>query len=145
MRSVKSQAVEMFNDMTTRRDEFAELYASMSSGKANKSLTPVHFGRSLAEETIQKYTPQTPDHKDIELVKKGDKCYPKHIPTGHVSIYPVGFSGCFWCGSSDHWKSQFCPKKSDDRVKVRAFLQELWCHKPQQYKKNEKTNVNVGT
>lgn len=69
----------------------------MSPGKPKATL-PVHFGQSLAEETIQKYTPKMPNHKDIEFVKKGNQLYPKHIPTSHVSKYPVGF----WCGSTDH-------------------------------------------
>lgn len=115
----------------------------MSPGKP-KATVPVHFGQSLAEETIQKYTPKTPNHEDIEFVKKGNQLYPKHIPTGHVSKYPVGFSGCVWCGSTDHWKRQFCQMKSDNRDAVRAFLQELWCHKPNQYKPKAKANVNVG-
>lgn len=143
MRTVKNQAVEIFDDMTRRNEEFLELYNSMNPGKS-KATVPVHFGQSLAEETLQKYTPKKSNHEDIEFVKKGDQLYPKHIPTGHVSKYPVGYSGCFWCGSTDHWKSQFCQMRSNDRDKVRAFLLELWCHKPNQYKSKPKANVNVG-
>ena len=56
----------------------------------------------------------------------------------YLSIYQVGFKGCFQCGQVGHYDRAQCPLKND-RKSLKLFWTELWIHNPHTKNKNNRT------
>ena len=109
----------------------------------HSSVNHLYNQRSPAEETVSKYS--STDQMNLNPfnlpTRKG--------PTGeehpfspddpsYLSIYPIGFRGCFRCGLR-HTRMDGCSKEHDPAAK-RIFWKELWIHKP-----NTKKVKDLGT
>jgi hypothetical protein len=100
----------------------------------------VYFQRSMsqAETTIQQYkngpAPTIPTKTDS---KTGIE-YPFDESNNYVSRFPVGFQGCYMCGSQDHFKRTDCPDgNTQDRAKRKLFFADMHAHKPHTRRSND--------
>lgn len=59
-----------------------------------------------------------------------------------ISKFPIGFKGCFKCGSLDHWLSSRC-SAADTHGSKKEFFRELWIHKPHTKKLNSTPQRNT--
>ena len=105
----------------------------------------VYFQRSMsqAETTIQQYkngpAPTIPTKTDS---KTGIE-YPFDESNNYVSRFPVGFQGCYMCGSQDHFKRTDCPDgNTQDRAKRKLFFADMHAHKPHTRRSNDE-NVSI--
>ena len=57
------------------------------------------------------------------------------------SQFPLGFRGCFGCGSEHHTFSD-CPTKQDKQC-YRKFHWNLHCHKPNVFFRNERNKLDL--
>ena len=56
----------------------------------------------------------------------------------YLSIYQVGFKGCFQCGKVGHYDRSQCPLNNDCKAS-KLLWTELWIHKPHTKKKKNRT------
>ena len=83
---------------------------------------------SLAEITLQNYQGKPPNELnsswDVPSVFNPEikLSYPFNSELDYVSKYPMGFKGCFTCGSKEHWKSDDCPKVQSGQANKQVFL-----------------------
>lgn len=93
---------------------------------------------SPAEQTLQKYA--VPDGhvrvgkngRPIEApicVQQGQEQFPMNPTTNEVSDFPLGFNGCFVCGSNTHRFLNDCPQKNEPWAKQKLY-KNIHCHKP---------------
>ena len=96
---------------------------------------------SLAEGVIQSYK----QHEGIETRKNSvtGKDHPYDPEYNFTSRFPLEFSGCFICGSTDHFSRLDCPVGIRNKEERRVFFNEMWAHKPHTKVKNREGNVSV--
>lgn len=98
-----------------------------------------YHSTSPAEQTLQRYTAppsnttQNGPPNPLNLpTRPGPTGLPHPFrqddPT-YLSRFPLGFRGCFKCGSQDHNSWKDCPHQRNGGNK-REFFRELWIHKP---------------
>ena len=144
-RSIKNEATSIFNDIEERKLEMKEQLALLSKNITARQQTRVgaaYNSQSLAEGVLQEYKGPASNHPDVEIRKGADgKSYPFHIPTQFLSTFPVGFRGCYVCGSTDHWKREDCEKSKSGQFHRQTFFRNLWAHRPHTHKiKNSPPN-----
>ena len=83
---------------------------------------------SLAEGVLSKYkgSPSVPTQRDPATGIE----YPFDSEYNFVSRFPLGFSGCFICGATNHYSRSDCPKGIRNKDERRLFFNEMWAHKP---------------
>ena len=52
-----------------------------------------------------------------------------------MSLFPLGFRGCYNCGETTHFCAQYFPTANYGSFEKIKFFSEIWAHKP--HKKNE--------
>lgn len=146
MRLIKNEATRVFEELQERQQEIEQGFSILNSASNKRAFVGLYTNKSLAEETIERYKGPMPgahnanntNATDIEVRKKSDgNNYPFHIPTQYMSQYPVGFRGCFVCGSTDHWRKESCPVTQSGNFDRKKFFHDLWAHKPHTYTKRD--------
>ena len=96
---------------------------------------------SLAEGVIQSYT----QHEGVETRKNSvtGENHPYDPEYNFTSRFPLEFSGCFICGSTDHFSRLDCPVGIRNKEERRLFFNEIWAHKPHTKMKNREGNGSV--
>ena len=88
---------------------------------------------SLAEQTMSRYSdqskPPNPNNLPTRLGKNGNPHPFRNDDPDYLSQYPLGFRGCYQCGSSDHTNRRDCPMEGNKQA-ASTFWKELWIHKP---------------
>ena len=103
-------------------------------------------GPSRAEQTINKYKNGQEHVNPPQQQGAGGNQVKPHVPTrrhpatglehpynpatNYLSKYPLGFRGCFICGSLEHNFAYDCPVKKGGKMDKHQFFAELWTHKP---------------
>ena len=87
-------------------------------------------------------------HTKVQLRYKKNRTtgldHPYDIEYDYDSQFPIGFRGCFICGATDHFGTNKCPVGINSKEKKRAFLKELWSHKPHRKRKvKDRPSVSV--
>jgi hypothetical protein len=82
-------------------------------------LTLTHTYMSPAKQTIQHYQPAPSD---------SPVAFPINPITNFQSCYPVGFSGCMFCGATEHI-FRLCPHNTTPGASA-TFCKHLFAHKP---------------
>ncbi len=146
-RLIKSEASRIYEEFEERAAEIKEELSLLTRSIPRQHKTTVGFSHgqaqpmfvgstysstSLAEETIQKYKgiPSNVEHEDIELRTVKGITYPFHKPRQFLSDYPIGFRGCYVCGSQDHWKKDDCALVRSGNFDRQRFFKNLWAHRP---------------
>ncbi len=150
-RSIKNEATTIFNDLEERKLEMKEQLALLSKNLGVRQQTrstmvgAAYNSQSLAEGVLQEYKGPASNHPDVEIRKGADgKSYPFHIPTQFLSTFPVGFRGCYVCGSVEHWKREDCEKSKSGQFHRQTFFRNLWAHRPHTHKiKNSPNSEKV--
>ena len=89
----------------------------------------LQYGPSLAEKTISSY--KTPnDNIPTRRHNQTGAEHPYDATTDYLSMYPLGWVGCYACGDQGHTRSVDCPLWQAGRVNKKAFFLELHAHKP---------------
>ena len=102
--------------------------------------------KSPAEETMQKHSSRVPNPTNLPVKEVGGILYPyREDDPSYISRYPLGFRGCFKCGSETAHEDGFasCPRHRDASAKA-PFFKELWIHKPHTKTKDNPIR-NLGT
>ena len=140
-RSIKNEATSILNDLEERKQEMTEQLALLSKNLGVRQQTrstmvgAAYSNQSLAEGVLQEYKGPASNHPDVEIRKGADgKSYPFHIPTQFLSTFPVGFRGCYVCGSVEHWKREECEKSKSGQFHRQTFFRNLWAHRPHTHK-----------
>ena len=97
---------------------------------------------SLAESTMKRYSTQPPEQLNptnlpsCRLGPSGLMHPYREADPDYLSIYPLGFKGCFQCGS-DYWHENREDRPDNhDKFKRDLFWKEMWIHKPHTKKAN---------
>ena len=105
---------------------------------------------SLAESTMKWYSTQPPEQlnpTNLPSCRVGPSglMHPySEADPNHLSIHPLGFRGCFWCGSKyQHENREDCPD-NHDKFKRDLFWKEMWIHKPHHTKKLNHGSWSIG-
>ena len=73
-------------------------------------------------------------HTKIQLRYKKNRTtgldHPYDIEYNYTSRFPIGFRGCFVCGDTYLFGTNKCLVGINSKEEKRAFLKELWSHKP---------------
>jgi len=125
--------------------QYTEEHRNAPAFTNEEARSQVYFQRSMsqAETTIQQYkdgpAPSIPTKTDS---KTGIE-YPFDESNNYVSRFPVGFRGCYMCGSQDHFKRTDCPEgNTQDRAKRKLFFADMHAHKPHTRRSNDE-NVSI--
>ena len=89
----------------------------------------LQYGPSLAEITISSYKAPTDNIPILRHQQTGVE-HPYDATTDYMSIYPLGWVGCYVCGDTGHTRLVQCPLWQSGRVNKKAFFLELHAHKP---------------
>lgn len=146
MRTIKNEATRVFDELQERQQEIQQGFSLLNTQNNKRAFVGLYTNKSLAEETLEKYkgppgngtNNSNVNATDIEVRKGTDgNLYPFHTPTQYLSQYPVGFRGCFVCGSTDHWRKDSCPITQSGNFNRCKFFHDLWAHKPHTYTKRD--------
>ena len=116
------------------RNNCSSIYAYSGEEQQHNTRTSasllLYNNTSQAEETITKYRggeQDAPNPSQLPLqAGPGGLMFPYHPDEPeYLSIYQVGFRGCYQCGQIGHYDRKECPSKNSN-----LFWKELWIHKP---------------
>ena len=114
----------------TRSNIYAYSAEEQNPGNGTSASLLLYNNNSQAEETIAKHRggdQDAPNPLQLPLrAGPGGLMFPYNPEEPeYLSIYQVGFRGCFQCGQTGHYDRKDCTSKNSN-----LFWKELWIHKP---------------